>query len=71
MHNLLQTDFFAKFMQSPLYSQYCLSVLTADSVRLEDMLYNESFQMGFMDFMAKVCDAKLGVVMFKEYTWVL
>eukprot|EP00041_Stephanoeca_diplocostata_P023213 m.565571 g.565571 ORF g.565571 m.565571 type:complete len:795 (-) comp22245_c0_seq4:2423-4807(-) len=53
VYNLLKTDFFVKFMQSPLYSQYCLSVLTADTVRLEDMLYNESFQMGFMDFMAK------------------
>jgi len=51
VYELLQTKLFAGYQKSPHYSQYCISVLTSGTVYLEDMLYNESFLMGFIEYM--------------------
>eukprot|EP00040_Diaphanoeca_grandis_P009047 m.47394 g.47394 ORF g.47394 m.47394 type:complete len:475 (-) comp20485_c0_seq1:64-1488(-) len=48
----LQTKQFADFHKSPHYSHHCISVITSGNVYLEDMLYNESFLMGFLEYMA-------------------
>lgn len=51
VYELLRTKLFAGYQKSPHYSQYCISVLTSGTVYLEDMLYNESFLMGFIEYM--------------------
>jgi len=47
----LKTKQFNDFQKSPQYSQHCITVITSGTVYLEDMLYNESFLMGFMEYM--------------------
>eukprot|EP00730_Choanoeca_flexa_P016157 TRINITY_DN7577_c0_g2_i4.p1 TRINITY_DN7577_c0_g2~~TRINITY_DN7577_c0_g2_i4.p1 ORF type:complete len:466 (+),score=111.24 TRINITY_DN7577_c0_g2_i4:103-1500(+) len=39
------------FLQSDQFGKYCISLLTADSARAEDVLYDEYAMMGLMQFM--------------------
>jgi hypothetical protein len=53
VHGRLKDEQFVKFATSPQYSQYCISILSSGTVRVEDMLYSEPFRAEFMDYMIR------------------
>lgn len=53
VHRRMKNEQFVKFTASPQYAQYCLSILSSPALRVEDMLYNESFRAEFMDYMIR------------------
>jgi hypothetical protein len=44
VHNQLKNDQFSGFLASPQYAQYCISILSSGTARVEEMLYSEPFR---------------------------
>eukprot|EP00039_Didymoeca_costata_P019835 m.339115 g.339115 ORF g.339115 m.339115 type:complete len:532 (+) comp18673_c0_seq1:269-1864(+) len=51
--HLLKNTHFPHYLQSQPYYKYCIDFLTSGNVILEDILYNETAMMGFMDYMSQ------------------